>query len=408
MQYKHVCLEAFGYTLPREILSSAELEARLEPLYERLRLPAGRLELMSGIRERRLWDRGVLPGDMSIVSAEQALAAADFDREDIGALIHASVCRDHLEPATAARVHHRLGLPKQCLVYDVSNACLGMLNGMLQVANMIELGQVRAGLVVGTEASRQILEATIDHLNHDLTLTRDSVKLAVASLTLGSASAAVLLVHKDLSRTGNRLRAAMALADTEHHGLCHSLQDEAMAPGARPLMRTDSERLLLAGVAAGRQAFERFLHVSGWDAPSIDKIFTHQVGVAHRKAMLSAFELDPARDFTTVERLGNTGAVALPITAALGMQAGHLAAGDRVAMLGIGSGINTVMLAVDWQQAAVAGVDLAADVDLEACEMPQCEPVFATAAASLAPRAKPPYVGAGSLRRLNKSSTVQP
>ena len=54
---------------------------------------------------------------------------------------------------------------KSCLVYDVSNACLGMLNGMVQVANLIELGQIRAGLVVGTEDSRSLVESTIDALN---------------------------------------------------------------------------------------------------------------------------------------------------------------------------------------------------------------------------------------------------
>ena len=42
MRYRRVCLEAFGYTLPDEIMTSSELERRLEPLYERLRLPAGR------------------------------------------------------------------------------------------------------------------------------------------------------------------------------------------------------------------------------------------------------------------------------------------------------------------------------------------------------------------------------
>ncbi len=333
----------------------------MSPLYERLRLPAGRLELMSGIRERRLWEPGVLPGDMSVVSGEQALQAAEIDRSEIGALIHASVCRDHLEPATACGVHHRLDLPKRCLAYDVSNACLGILNGILQVANMIELGQIRAGLVVGTEGSRQILESTIHHLNHDPTLTRETVKLAVASLTLGSASAAVLLTHRDLSRTDNRLRAAVAIANTDHHELCHSLQDEAMGEGARPLMRTDSERLLVAGVATGTETFHALLDESGWSRQSIGKVFTHQVGVAHRKAMLSAFELDPSIDFTTVEWLGNTGAVALPITVALGIEAGRLAAGDQVALLGIGSGINSVMLAVDWQRGLVLGTDLAVD-----------------------------------------------
>jgi acyl-CoA:acyl-CoA alkyltransferase len=49
MQYHNVCLEAIAYTLPDEVVTSAEIEARLEPLYTRLRLPEGRLELMTGI-----------------------------------------------------------------------------------------------------------------------------------------------------------------------------------------------------------------------------------------------------------------------------------------------------------------------------------------------------------------------
>ena len=49
----------------------------------------------------------------------------------------------------------------ECMVYDVSNACLGLMNGIVQVANMIELGQIRAGLVVGTENGRPLVENTI-------------------------------------------------------------------------------------------------------------------------------------------------------------------------------------------------------------------------------------------------------
>ena len=41
MQYQHVCLEALAYTLPDERVTSDEIEARLAPLYRRLRLPAG-------------------------------------------------------------------------------------------------------------------------------------------------------------------------------------------------------------------------------------------------------------------------------------------------------------------------------------------------------------------------------
>ena len=353
MQYQNVCLEAFAYTLPEEVVSSAQIEARLEPLYSRLRLPEGRLELMSGIRARRFWAPGTLPSDKSVETAQKALRIARVEKAEIGALIHGSVCRDFLEPATACGVHHRLGLPRDCLIYDVSNACLGILNGMVQVANMIELGQIRAGLVVGTESSRSLVETTIERLNRDTSFTRRSVKLAVASLTIGSGSAAAVLVDRELSRTGNRLLGGVARAETDGCHLCQSGRDESGGDGMRPLMSTDSETLMREGIQAAQQAFSEFLDTVGWHAPQIQKTFCHQVGRAHHKLLFEALGLESKIDYSTLESLGNTGSVALPITAAIGIENGHLTKDDRLALLGIGSGINVLMLGVDWQKSLV-------------------------------------------------------
>ena len=305
MHFRRVYLESFGYTLPDEIVTTAEIERRLAPLYDRLRLPAGRLELMTGIRERRFFPSGSRPGTISIESARRAIDASRIDPRFFGALVHGSVCRDFLEPATACRVHHGLKLPAETMIYDVSNACLGLLNGIIQVANMIELGQIRAGVVAGTECGRELVENTIETLNHDRSLTRESIKDSIASLTIGSASAAIVLCDEELMRQG---------------------------------------------IAAGVATFDRFLAAAGWEADDIDRTFCHQVGVAHRKLMFESLQLDPAIDFTTVETLGNTGAVALPITMALGIEQGGVRSGERVAMLGIGSGINCLMLAAEWQR----------------------------------------------------------
>ncbi|MCE9528318.1 MAG: 3-oxoacyl-ACP synthase III [Planctomycetales bacterium] len=347
MRYQQVCIESLGYTLPEEILSSDEVERRLAPLYQRLRLPEGRLELMSGIKERRLWPRGTQPSEMSIQSGRRALEKTDIDRGEIGALIHGSVCRDYLEPATACGVHFELGLRQDCVVYDVSNACLGMLNGMIQVANMIELGQIRAGLVVGTEDSRQLVESTIAQLNRDETLTRESIKLAVASLTIGSASAAVLLTHRDLSTTGHRLTTVSVRAHTNHYQLCQGGHEPSIG-GSQILMQTDSEKLLAEGIATGQATFANFLNESGWSRNEIDRTICHQVGSAHRKQMLQSLELNPERDFCTYPWLGNTGSVALPITLAIAQEQQFLQPRERVALLGIGSGINCVMAGVEW------------------------------------------------------------
>lgn len=346
MQYSRVCLEGLGCVLPEERVTTAEIEQRLAPLYERLRLPEGRLELMSGIRERRFFPPGARPSDISIQSANQAIEASGIDRRHFGALVHGSVCRDFLEPATACRVHHELGLPSDCMVYDVSNACLGVLTAAVQVAGMIELGQIKAGVVVGTESGRALVENTIERLNADQTLTRDKVKLSVASLTIGSASAAMVLCDAELSRTENQLTTAVCRSATAGHELCQSV-------GLSEVMQTDSEVLMRQGVEVGAETFAQLRAETGWTADDLDKTFCHQVGSAHRKMMLERLGITPAIDFPTFEWLGNTGSAALPAALCLGREQGWLDPNDKVALLGIGSGINCLMMGLEWRESPV-------------------------------------------------------
>ena len=355
MRFENVYIESFGYVLPGEVWTTADVEQKLAPLYERLKLPEGRLELMTGIRERRFWNPGVMPGELSVESCRMALAASGRDPGEIGCLIHGSVCRDFLEPATACTVHHQIGLRSNCVIYDTSNACLGILNGMVQAANMIELGQIKAALVVGSEGGRQLVETTIDTLNRDTTLTRKSVKSAVASLTIGSASCAVLLTHRSISQTQNRLLGGAVTAHTQFHDLCQSHEDQAGATMA-PLMNTDSEALMRNGIATGQETWTRFLSNINASGDDIDRTVCHQVGVAHRKLSLESFGVSPENDFMTFPWLGNTGAAALPISMAVALEEEFITPGQTVGMLGIGSGINCLMLGVDWQKTQVKGM----------------------------------------------------
>jgi 3-oxoacyl-[acyl-carrier-protein] synthase III len=235
------------------------------------------------------------------------------------------------------------------VVLDVSNACLGLLNGVLMLANMIELGQVQAGVIVGTEDGRGLVEGTIESLLGSPDITRNDMKLAFASLTIGCGSAAIVLCDQKLSRRGNRLLGGAVQAETSSHQLCAGDSNASAHGDDRPRMQTDSEALLHAGVNLAQSTWTETCRNLGWTNASVTKAFTHQVGKAHRKLLYERLGLDAALDFPTVEFLGNTGAAALPTTMALGIEAGHLQRGDRVALLGIGSGLNSVMLGVDWQ-----------------------------------------------------------
>lgn len=354
MKFENVRLAGIGALIPDEVWSSDEIEHRLQPLYQRLKLPEGRLELMSGIAERRVWPVGTSPSGPSGQSGQLAMEAAGIGADSIGCLIHASVCRDFLEPATASRVHHLMGLSPDCWVYDVSNACLGVINGAIQIAMMIQSGAIQAGIVVGTENSRMLLESTLDALNADSRLGRKDIKGAFASLTIGSGSCAWLLAHESLAPHATQLDSGIAEARTQFHDLCVSDSDSAGA-AMQPLMETDSEKLMAEGIATGAAAFEKLIAESNLDRDRIDRSVCHQVGTRHRAAMLEAMGLPVQRDSVSFPELGNTGSVALPLTVASAGQRGELNQGDRVAMLGIGSGINSVMLMATWGQTPIAG-----------------------------------------------------
>jgi 3-oxoacyl-[acyl-carrier-protein] synthase-3 len=133
-------------------------------------------------------------------------------------------------------------------------------------------------------------------------------------------------------------------AATEHSDLCQgdSHGREALA------MQTDSEKMLVAGVELARQTFVDFNARLGWQPNEPARYICHQVGAAHRRKLYETLGLELDRDFSTFETLGNTGSVALPATLALAIEAGAVRDGDKVGLLGIGSGLNCLMLGLEW------------------------------------------------------------
>ncbi len=344
MRYSRVCLHEFGYQLPPIELSSAEIEEQLQPLYERLKLPAGRLELMTGIKARRLWQPGTAPSEGAAAAGKAALQRAGIQPEDIGCLLFTSVSRDMMEPATASFVHRHLNLPASCLLFDISNACLGFLDGMVTLANMIELGQVAAGLIVAGETAEDLVASTLRHLLSDPGLTRKSIKPLFASLTIGSGAVALVMTAKEYRDSGHYLCGGGYAANTRHNDLCQG----GLNAEQGTLMSTDSELLLEKGIETAAACWLAFAAELGWSKDSIDRFFCHQVGRAHAQLLFSTLGLEPEKNFETLPVLGNVGSVSAPITMAMGIEQGALLPGQRAALLGIGSGINSLMLGIDW------------------------------------------------------------
>ena len=341
MKFENVCIESLAVALPEEVWSSAAIEERLRPLYERLKLPAGRLELMSGIRERRMWPAGTRPSDASAQAGRAVLAKSALGAGRVELFVHAAVSRDMLEPATASFAHRKIGLPATAQIFDLSNACLGFLNALTVAAGLIECGQIRCALVVAGENGRPLVEQTVQSLL-EKPHSRNAIKPYFANLTIGSGAVAAMVCHRSLVKgRAHRLLGGVARAATQHSELC-----QGDTHGADALaMQTDSEQLLIAGVGLAQETWRDFTAEQG---TSFDRFICHQVGSTHRRKLYETLGLDLAKDFSTFETLGNTGSVALPATLGAAVDAGAVQEGQRVGLLGIGSGLNCLMLALEW------------------------------------------------------------
>ncbi len=113
-------------------------------------------------------------------------------------------------------------------------------------------------------------------------------------------------------------------------------------------MNTDSEELLRRGVETAHLTWQEFSSIPGWNDDTIDRFFCHQVGTAHARLLFDTLGLDLEKNFETLASLGNVGSVSAPITMAMAIEQDCFRRGEKGAMLGIGSGINCMMLGIEW------------------------------------------------------------
>ena len=316
-----------------EHVTSAWIDEQLAGAYELTGVRAGLLEQVAGIVERRWWPAEVTFDEAAALAGTKAIDAAGVDLDDIDMLISTSVSKHHLEPSVACAVHHQLGLAPSCVNFDLGNACLGFINAMHLAAQAIDSGRARNVLIVDGEGSRQIQEVTMARLQRP-TVTAVDVFDEFATLTLGSGAAAMVMGGP---RDGaHRFLGGTSMAATQHHGLC---------VGDLSYMRTDTAALLASGLSLAQDAYKASL-ADGWEWDTCDRYVMHQVSSVHTAKLCELLDLDTARVPLTFPMFGNLGPAAVPFT--LATIADDIAPGERVLLMGIGSGLNTASTEIIW------------------------------------------------------------
>jgi 3-oxoacyl-[acyl-carrier-protein] synthase-3 len=339
MKFRNVSILGLGVADAPDVITSRSIEDTLRPVAERLGINPTLLSDLTGIKERRFWPAGTTTAEAASLAAERALEDAGVDRASIGVLVNTSVCQDVLEPSTASTIHGRLRMPSTCMNFDLRNACLGFVNAIQMAGNMIEQGQIDHALIVDGEQARTAVEATILRMQQP-GFTKQQYRDQYATLTLGSGGVAMVVGRADRARRrSHQVVGGVSLAASEHNHLCVGNMEE---------MRTDATGLLTAGLELAGRTWRLAHDELGWTAANIDEYVVHQVSEVHTARLADSMGADFDRFHKVYPLFGNIGPAGVPYVLKKSLDAGRLREGMRVALMGIGSGLNCSMMEVRW------------------------------------------------------------
>lgn len=320
----------------REIFQSFDSKGRFDITYDWL-------ERTMGVKERRVAPETMLPSDMAIIAARDALERGRTLPSELDVIMFAGVFRDHIEPASAHRVQHELGA-KNAVVFDITNACHGFMNSLHVMDALIATGQARRGLVVTGEQSSQAVRRAVEILRttHD----REVFKRLAGGLTLGDAGAAMILgpkLHPDTGFMGFMLR-----SEGEHARLCtYGDRGNESIP-----VQTDMPNIVKAHLQMHANMYQESMQKLGWRTADINKFVHHQVGIKAFR-MHSEYSGIPTNLMSnTISEMGNLVTATIPVNLHKLSNNQEVDNGDKIFIAGAGSGLSISQAGLTWEHAA--------------------------------------------------------
>lgn len=317
-------LAGIAYYVPDEVRTSTSIE-------EELGLRPGRIEALTGIRERRVAAHR-LPSTLAYEASRRCLKNAGLEAGDIDAVLYAGLSRDLAEPATANILQDHLGI-RAAFSFDITNACLGFINGLQVAQGLLASGQARRVLVAAAEGGFDPI-ALLSKNGTDTIPARHRF----AHLTVGHAAAAAV-VEEASNGEGARLVGIETSSHGQYWDLCTwKGPDSVCMTRMMELHRTATDLLV--------PATRRFLARIGWKPAEVDHVIPHQPAVRPVERAVLGAGLDLGRTHTTVREWGNTISCSIPATLAHAWERGLVQPGQRVLFGGAASGINVGLVAL--------------------------------------------------------------
>ncbi|HPS56940.1 MAG TPA: 3-oxoacyl-[acyl-carrier-protein] synthase III C-terminal domain-containing protein [Spirochaetota bacterium] len=325
----------FGTWIPEQIIENGIV---LAPLFKALSLNLDDMIRKTGVAQRCKSDDSVSVLDMAEHAVKDLMSRTntkDIAISEIDTIIYASVTRMMAEPSTAIMLQKRLGI-ESAISFDISNACLSFVDGLIVADSLISAGRSKLALVVSAEKGARVAEMSLDAMTN-----KEAGMECMAALTLGDGAAAALVAADDSAYKGAIALRAFTRASRSQYAHCCTLQSTN-----EPMM-TDSNAMFEGALLNYPPMLKTLIKELGWNIEDIEALVPHQASLKVIQTGLKSIGYPIEKTIITLDQFGNMASVSVPFTISRLLDQQKPATGSKIAVAAFGSGLSFSMLALE-------------------------------------------------------------
>ncbi|MDQ3282166.1 MAG: ketoacyl-ACP synthase III [Acidobacteriota bacterium] len=309
----------------------------------------------SGVEQRRYVDDGVGSSDLGMLAAEAALSAAGRSKEEIDAIIFATMTPDHFFPGNGPVLQAKMGFAESTPTFDIRQQCSGFLYGLDLADSLVRSGKYKRVLLIGSDVHTPFMpwqnnwDATMGRSSRETTPEEfaENTKFRDRTVLFGDGAGAVV-VEAEEGDTRGLLAAKLFTNGSNIEALFvpgvgfrkRPYVDEAQVANREFIPIMEGREVFKQAVSKMPEAVREVCAAANIDVAQLDLLLIHQANLRIVEAVAKQLGLPPEKVPHNIERYGNTTAGTLPILFHECMADGRIQPGMLICFTALGSGLH--------------------------------------------------------------------
>ncbi len=290
----------------------------------------------TGIKERRIAEKGLTTSDIAAAAAKKALDVSGLKPEDIELILIGTITPDMIFPSTACIVQDKLGL-KNAAAFDISAGCSGFIYSLSVADSFIKSGKYKNVLVIGAD----LLSRITDYEDRS------------TCVLFGDGGGAVVLTANTQNNRG--ILSTHMHSEGGHDDILMLKAGGSLMPASLESVNCREHYIKMKGSELFRYAVnylkdiaQEAIDFNGLKPEDIDLFVPHQANVRIIEATAKKLKFPMERVFVNVEKYGNTSSGSIPIALDEAYKSGRIKENDIVLIDAIGAGLTWASSIIRW------------------------------------------------------------